>query len=196
LEAEPDTRWKYSSGSTNIIAKALRNAVDDDKTYHAMPREMLFDRIGMRHAVIETDPIGTFVGSSFGWATARDWARFGLLYLNDGVWQGERILPEGWVDYSRTPTPKAPNGRYGAQWWCNAGTNEDPETRMWPKLPADLYAARGFQGQSVNVFPTQNLVVVKLARSSPIDPFDEQSFLVNVLDAISEEPANATSTSH
>ena len=183
LEADPDTVWQYSSGTTNIIAKILRNAVADDASYHAMPHE-LFKRIGMRHAVIETDPSGTFVGSSFGWATARDWARFGLLYLNDGVWMGERILPEGWVDYCRTPTARAPNGQYGAQWWCNAGTNDDGENRLWPRLPADLFAARGFQGQSINIFPTQKLVVVKLARSSANDPFDEESFLVGVLDAI------------
>jgi len=188
LEAEPNTVWKYSSGTTNVISKILRNAVADDASYHAMPRELLFNRIGMRHAVIETDPSGTFVGSSFGWATARDWTRFGMLYLNDGVWLGERILPEGWVAYCRTPTPTAPNGRYGAQWWCNAGTNEDAETRMWPSLPADLFAARGFQGQSINIFPTQKLVVVKLARSSANDPFDEESFLASVLEAIETTP--------
>ena len=184
LEAVPDAVWKYSSGTTNIISKILRNVVANDASYHAMPRELLFDRIGMRHTVIETDPSGTFVGSSFGWATARDWARFGLLYLNDGVWLGERILPEGWVDYCRTPTARAPNGQYGAQWWCNAGTNDDGENRLWPRLPADLFAARGFQGQSINIFPTQKLVVVKLARSYANDPFDEESFLVGVLDAI------------
>lgn len=184
LEADPNTVWKYSSGTTNIISKVLRNSVADDAAYHAMPRHF-FDRIGMRHAVIETDPSGTFVGSSLGWATARDWARFGMLYLHDGVWQGERVLPEGWVEYCRTPTATSPNGEYGAQWWCNAGAVAgDTETRPRPGLPADYYAARGFQGQSVSIFPSQNLVVVKLALSSPIDPFDEESFLADVLSAV------------
>ncbi len=75
----------------------------------------------MNHMIMEPDASGTFVGSSYGYASARDWARFGLLYLNDGVWNGETILPPGWVKYSVTPAPAADMGKYGAQWWLNAG---------------------------------------------------------------------------
>ena len=183
LEFPPGSYWKYSSGTSNIIAAILRNSMDDDVAYRALPRKRLFDRIGMRHAVIETDPSGTFVGSSFSYATARDWARFGLLYLNDGVWLGERILPEGWVNYSRTPTRKSWNGAYGAHWWCNAGTMKQ-EYQPRPKLPNNYFAARGFQGQSVNIFPTQQVVVVRLGMSGPEAELNMEAFLADVLGCI------------
>jgi CubicO group peptidase (beta-lactamase class C family) len=181
LEAKPDARWQYSSGTTNIVSRVLRLAAGNDATYHALPRRALFDRIGMRHAVIETDASGTFIGSSFSWASARDWARFGLLFLNDGVWEGERILPEGWVDYCRRPTPAAPNGCYGAHWWCNAGSPDDSQHRPMPSLPTDYYAARGFQGQSVNIFPSRRIVVVRLGLTDASDAFDIEDFLAKVL---------------
>jgi CubicO group peptidase (beta-lactamase class C family) len=112
--------------------------------------------------VLEPDAAGTWAGSSFMYATAQDWARFGLLFLQDGTWQGERILPEGWVAYSITPAPAAPRGRYGAQWWLNAGPPDDTERRVHPDLPADLYWAGGFQGQYVAVIPSHDAVVVRL----------------------------------
>lgn len=108
LAAAPDTKWQYSSGTTNIISGVIRNAIGSDTDYLAFPRRALFARLGMKSAVIEPDASGTLVGSSFMYATARDWARFGLLYLQDGVWEGQRILPEGWVKYSRMPTELAP----------------------------------------------------------------------------------------
>jgi hypothetical protein len=96
LETGPGGKWYYSSGTTNIISRIVRDSVGGTQAdYFAFPRRALFDRIGMRSAIIEPDPSGTFVGSSYMYATARDWARFGLLYLQDGVWEGERILPEG-----------------------------------------------------------------------------------------------------
>lgn len=100
LEAAPNTKWQYSSGTTNIISGIIRNAIGSDTDYLGFPRRALFDRLGMKSAVIEPDASGTLVCSSFMYATARDWARFGLLYLQDGVWEGQRILPEGWVQYS------------------------------------------------------------------------------------------------
>ena len=113
LEAEPGTRWSYSSGTTNIIAYAIRQIIGDPD-YLEFPRRALFDRLNMTSAVMEADASGTFVGSSFMYATARDWARFGLLYLRDGVWLGERILPEGWVAFARTPAAADLDRRYGA----------------------------------------------------------------------------------
>ena len=123
---------------------------------------MLFDRIGMTSALVETDASGSFLGSSFVFATARDWARFGQLHLQDGVWEGERVLPEGWVDYVRTPTPGAARGEYGAHWWLNAGRPGAPEDRTWPSVPRDAFAARGMSGQYVVVVPSAELVVVRL----------------------------------
>lgn len=109
LETEPDSKWSYSSGTANILSRLVRHTIGGTSAdYFAFPRRALFNRIGMRSAIMEPDASGTFVGSSFMYATVRDWARFGLLYLQDGVWEGTQILPEGWVDYSRRPTPKAP----------------------------------------------------------------------------------------
>ena len=119
----------------------------------------------MNHAVIEADPSGTFVGSSYVFATARDWARFGLLYLNNGIFDGERILPEGWVTYSTQPAPGAPMGEYGAQWWLNRGAAGNAAIRKYPELPADAFWADGFEEQYVMVIPSENLVIVRLGVS-------------------------------
>jgi len=137
LEADPDSKWSYSSGTTNIISRIVRQAIGGtDQDYFSFPRDELFDKLGMNSAVIEPDASGTFVGSSYMYATARDWARFGLLFLQDGVWRGERILPEGWVEYSTTPTPKAEQGGYGAQWWLNVGSLKNSAKRWMPEIPA------------------------------------------------------------
>lgn len=121
----PGSIWYYSSGTTNIISRIVRHTVGDDK-YYRFPYEEIFHRIGAYSLVIEPDASGTFVGSSFSYATARDWARVGMLFLNDGIWNGERILPEGWVQYSVTPAKAAPLGEYGAQVWLNAGSADNP----------------------------------------------------------------------
>ena len=142
----PGSHWSYSTGTTNIVSRIVRRAVGGDSVdYLSFPRRELFTKLGMLSAVMEPDPSGTIVGSSYTVATARDWARFGQLYLDDGVWNGERILPAGWVHYSTTPTAAAPDGRYGAHWWLNSGPEGRPSERRWPALPADLYFADGFQ---------------------------------------------------
>ena len=119
----------------------------------------------MYHTLLEPDASGTFVGSSYGYASARDWARFGLLFLNDGVWNGEQILPEGWVKYSTTPAPAAPIGQYGAHWWLNAGAKDHPEKSYHPGLPHDEFVAEGFEDQYIFIIPSQKLVVVRLGVS-------------------------------
>jgi CubicO group peptidase (beta-lactamase class C family) len=96
--------------------------------------------------VVEPDAAGTYVGSSYSWATARDWARFGLLFLQNGVFNRERILPEDWVAYSATPAQAATMGEYGAQWWLNAGSADNPGNRTYPDLPRDSFQAEGFEG--------------------------------------------------
>jgi CubicO group peptidase (beta-lactamase class C family) len=188
LEVEPDSRWRYISGSPNLVCRIMRNAIGGSLAhYFAFPRRALFDKIGMRSAVIEPDATGTFVGSSFSYATARDWARFGLLYLQDGIWAGERVLPEGWVAYSTKPTPKAPQGEYGAYWYLNAGSPSDPSNRLYPSVPTDLYLARGYEGQNVIVIPSRELVLVHLgACTPPAGPgaWSPEEFVAGVLDAI------------
>jgi CubicO group peptidase (beta-lactamase class C family) len=153
--ADSGTRWAYSSGTSNIIARAMKAEFDRLEDYFAFPRRALFDRLGMRSAIIEPDGSGTLVGSSYMWATPRDWARFGLLYLNDGIWEGERILPEGWIEYTTTPTAPS-DGKYGAHFWVNAANSP------YPNLPADLYECRGWLGQKVTIIPSKKLVVVRL----------------------------------
>ena len=168
LDVEPDSRWRYISGSPNLVCRIIREALNGSLSrYFEFPRRKLFDRIGMQSAVIEPDAAGTFVGSSFSYATARDWARFGLLYLQDGVWEGERIFPEGWVTYSTTPIPKAPIGQYGAYWWLNAGNPVGSSNRRYPTLPADLYSADGYEGQFVILIPSRDVVLVRLGLSHP-----------------------------
>jgi len=178
-----DTHWAYSSGTTNLLQRRIRELFDDDAAYHRFPHEALFEPLGMRSAVMETDPSGTFVGSSFMYATPRDWARFGQFYLQDGVWDGQRLLPEGWVARSVAPTPTHPSRGYGWQWWLNAA--EDPTERPMPNVPPDAYFASGFQGQTVLVVPSREAVIVRLGMTNgPRYPQDR--FAAAVLAALPE----------
>lgn len=182
LQDQPGEVFYYSSGTTNILSWIIRKTVGD-KDYHAFPYTSLFHKIGMNSMVMEPDPGGTFVGSSFSYATARDWARFGLLYLNDGYWMGERILPEGWVEYTVTPAKGAKRGEYGAQFWLNAGDPNDVVNKFYPDVPADLYWADGFEAQNVFILPSQNLVVVKLSLSTG-NFLDDNIFLRDIIRAL------------
>lgn len=185
LEAEPDGKWHYSSGTTNILSRMIRHTLAGSvEDYWNFPHQALFSKLGMHHTTIDPDPSGTFIGSSYMWATARDWARFGMLYLHDGVWQGERILPEGWVKYGVTPTPLQEQGYYGAHWWLNAGAPGNPADRVWPDLPTDAYSAQGFEAQRVLMIPSRDLVVVRLGLSRPESAFDTNAFVKSILDAI------------
>lgn len=185
LEATPETKWNYSSGTANIIARIVRQTAKKNyPEYYTFIRDKLFHKIGMYSAVMEPDASGTFVGSSYTFATPRDWARFGLLYLQDGVWQGERILPRGWVKYSTTPTPQAPRGEYGALFWLNAGSPEDPEDRRWPSAPRDAFAATGFQEQKVIIIPSKKLVLVRFGATTDRKSWNTDEFIANVLAAI------------
>ena len=182
LETEPDTKWNYSSGTANIVARIVRQTIEKEYDYYYnFIYEELFDKIGMFSAVLEPDSSGTFVGSSYALATPRDWARFGLLYLQDGVWQGERIFPEGWVKYTTTPTPKAPHGEYGAHTWLNAGSATDPEDRRWPGAPRDTFEASGFQAQKVIVVPSRKLVLVRFGATSDRKTWNTDEFIKNIL---------------
>jgi CubicO group peptidase (beta-lactamase class C family) len=186
LEFEPDTNWSYSSGTTNLLQYALlERAFDGDlPSYLAFPHKALFGPIGMASAVLETDARGVFVGSSFLYATARDWARFGLLYLEDGEWAGEQILSRKWIEYSGTPTPTEESGTYGAHWWLNA----DPATgtRRMSSLDPNILIASGFEGQSVVVVPDHDLVVVRLGldRGNRLDIEDLTARIIAALSDI------------
>ena len=160
LEAEPGSRWKYANNDTLLAVRHLHAAIDDDATYLAYPYKALLHKIGMTHTFLETDWEGNFILSSQVWTTSRDLARLGLLHLNDGVWNGEQILPKGWGDYVSTPAPSQPaqrsDGRptegYGAQWWLY------PD---FPGVPSDTYAARGNRGQILMIIPSKGLIMVR-----------------------------------
>jgi CubicO group peptidase (beta-lactamase class C family) len=151
------THWYYSSGATNIVSYLIRKQFTNDSSYYVFANNQLFNKIGAPDAVFEVDPSGTRVGSSYLYATARDYARFGLLFENDGVFNGERILPEDWVKYS-TSVASASNGRYGAFFWLN-------RSKVLPSAPEDMFACDGHDGQHIYILPTQELVVVILGYS-------------------------------
>ena len=155
LVGKPDSTWNYSSGTTNLLAgPLLKKKLSSQQEYLDFWYRELIDKIGMHSATIETDLSGSFVGSSYGWANTRDWAKFGLLYLNRGNWNGEQIIDSTWVDYVSTPTNTS-NGRYGAQFWLNAGGH-------YPDAPRDLFSANGYQGQYVFIIPSKDLVIVRM----------------------------------
>ena len=193
LETKPDTKWYYSSGTTNIISRIVRQAAGGtDSDFFSFPNRVLFNKLGMQSAIIEPGPDGVFVGSSFMYATPRDWARLGMLYLKDGVWGGERILPEAWVKYSTTPTPMAPKGEYGAQVWLNAGPLNNPGGRVMPNVPSDQYSFDGFEGQQVSVIPSHKLVVVRMGITWDPDAWDYGQmdfFLSSIVKAVSGRTA-------
>jgi CubicO group peptidase (beta-lactamase class C family) len=182
LQDAPDSHWHYSSGTTNIICRIIREKTGGSiaGAVQFMHRE-LFQPLDIKHAVIEPDASGNLVGSSFMYATAREWVRFGLLYLQDGVWNGKRLLPEGWVKYSSTPTHTAEKGQYGAHFWTNGGAAADPGKQPFPSLPADLYYAAGYKGQRLVIIPSRQLVVLRLGWS---DDYNMEPLLTDVLSAL------------
>lgn len=162
LAHEPGSTFYYSSGTSNLVARINRQAFDDLQSYFNFPQQRLFGKLGMTSAVIEPDASGTFVGSSYMYATPRDWAKIGLLYMQDGMWNGERILPEGWIEYSLTPASSADQGQYGIQIWLNAGAPDNPDDRPLPNLPANTYYLSGFEGQNIVVLPDHELIVMRM----------------------------------
>ncbi len=179
LKSQPGSVFYYSSGNSNILSRIIRQTLGDS-LYYGFPYQQLFYKLGMYSAVIEPDPSGTFVGSSYMYATARDWARFGLLYLNDGVINKERILPEGWVAQSTRPATADKRG-YGYQIWLNRGG--DTLIKRYPAAPADMFYADGFESQLIFVIPSKNLVVVRLGLTQH-NNFNGNKFLHDVLAAI------------
>ncbi|OUD33220.1 serine hydrolase [Flavobacterium sp. FPG59] len=165
-ERKPNTRWNYSSGTTNLLSGILRKQFKTHQEYLDFWYTDLIDKIGMNSMVIETDMAGNYVGSSYGWATTRDWAKFGLLYLHQGNWNGEQIFNEGWAKYTATPTNTS-DGKYGAHFWLNAsGTFQD--------VPRDMYFCSGYQGQMILIIPSLDLVVVRMGlKESPEFNFNE-----------------------
>ena len=176
LTKKPGKKWRYSSGTTNILSRILRHAINDDQRYLNFPSEKLFAPLGMTTAVLESDNSGTLVGSSLAWASARDWARFGQLYLDDGRWNGKQLLPATWVSHGRTAT-RGSKGGYGAHWWLS-------RRKSRKDLPQDSFSAEGYQGQLLLVAPSQRAVIVRLGQTPKKPGFDANSFGADVLSAL------------
>jgi len=181
LAADPGAVWHYFSGTSNIIARAIRGATESDREYLAFPRQELFDPLGMSNAVVETDASVVLVGSFYVYATAREWARFGRLYLQDGVWEGRRILPEGWVSYTRSPAPADSTHRFGAHFWLAIPEEYGGESTP---LPTDATHAIGHEGQFVSIIPSCDAVVVRLGVSRMPGSWEQGAFLHDVLGAL------------
>ena len=180
LQAKPGTHWCYASGTTNIISRIIRSALGE-ADYRQFPHRALFGPLGMGSAMFECDASGTFVGSSFLYATARDWAKFGQLYCQDGVWEGKRILPQGWVGYSTTPS--APDRQYGAHFWLDIQQKKNSPDMEAP-LPTDAFHAMGYEGQCVSIMPSHPLVVVRLGLTRKSSVWQQDCFLNLIIDAL------------
>jgi CubicO group peptidase (beta-lactamase class C family) len=187
LIAAPGTRWTYANNDTLIAMRALREKIGKDKKYLAFPFERVLHPLGMNHTFLETDWNGDFIMSSQVWTTARDLARLGLLYLNDGVWEGKRIIPKGWAAFVATPAANQPPlqradgsqiGGYGAQFWLFGERHG---------LPAGTYAALGNRGQHLVIIPARNMLIIRRGFDDNGGArFDIMSFAHDVLAALPE----------
>ena len=173
LIAKPNTFWNYSSGTSNLLSGILRTKIGSHQEYLDFWYKEFIDKIGMNSMILEADIAGNYVASSYSWATARDWAKFGLLYEHEGDWNGEQLFSKDWDDYVVTPTPTS-DGQYGAQFWLNSKS-------MLPDVPNTMYFANGHDGQRVYILPEQDLVVVRLGLG---DDFSNNSFLKDILQSI------------
>ena len=155
LQFPPNTEGRYRNSDPLTLGYIIKETVAArGEEYLTFPQRALFDRIGIRKMVLETDPHGNFLLTGYDYGTARNWARLGLLYLQDGVWEGERILPEGWTEFVSTPAPAWDETVYGGLFWLN-------RTGQW-NLPPDAIFMSGGGGQRTFVVPLLDLVIVRL----------------------------------
>jgi len=173
----PDSVWAYSSGSSNILTEIVKRNFTDINDYWDFPYKQLFHKISMYNTIMETDASGNFVGSSYTYATTRDWTRFGLLYLKNGIWYGDTILTPEWVKFTHKEAPNS-DGKYGAQFWLNKSGHELPDA------PDDIYFADGYQGQRVYIIPSKNLVITRMGLTKKKGSFDYNKMVVEIIDAL------------
>ena len=172
LVGKPNGTWNYSSGTSNLLSGILRQELGSHQEYLDYWYREFIDKIGMNSMILETDMAGNYVGSSYSWATARDWAKFGWLYVQRGNWNGEQLFANDWLDYVTTPAPTS-NGQYGAQFWLNDGT--------LPDTPKTMFYANGHDGQRVYILPEQELVIARFGLSGN---FSNNGLIKSVLETI------------
>lgn len=188
LDATPGTRWRYSSGTSNLLMRALRVASEHTSPeFTSFVHRALLDRIGMRDAVFESDASGMPVASSYLYASPHDWVRFGQFLLQDGVWKAERILPAGWVRYMTTLTPQSTRRDFGAHLWVRVPPPFNSQSASPPALPADAFHLVGHEGQLLSVIPSNQLVVLRLGLTRNPNRWDHEAFLAKVLEAFPRE---------
>ncbi len=179
LKYKPGTVFNYSSGNTNILSSIIRHTVGEHN-YASFPFKELFYKINAYSFLLEPDASGTYIGSSYSYATARDFARFGLLYYNNGIWNGEQILPQNWVKESIQPSNADKRKHYGYQFWLNGYDEKDSAKRWYPDVPADMFFADGYGGQDVYIIPSEKLVIVRLG----LYAINENKFLKEVIQSM------------
>ncbi len=184
LIREPGTFWDYENYDTLLGVYAMKLAIGDAQAYLRFPRKRLLDKIGMRNTLLSTDRFGDFILSSQVYTNARDLARFGLLYLNNGVWNGERLISEDWIDFVRTPAPATATtgNQYGGQWWL-PGDNAQG-------VPSTAYSTSGNRGQYAIVVPSHDLVIVRRGLDFGRQGFSRWGLVREVLKAIPEVSAD------
>lgn len=178
-ESDPGATWNYSSGTTNIIAMSLSDAFESKADYWQFPYERLFAPLGLKSFLLETDGSGHFVGSSYSYATGRDWAKLGQLYLNQGNWNGQQIINTTWVDFVREAA-LASDGGYGGQFWLN-------QADRFPNYSKSAYWMGGFQGQQVSIHPEEKVVVVRIGVTYDKEDFDFNEIIGGIVAAASRE---------
>ena len=181
LIREPGTYWDYENYDTILAVYLMKLALGDPQAYLEFPRRALLDRIGMRNTLLSTDRFGDFILSSQVYTNARDLARFGLLHQQGGVWNGERIISEDWIEFVRTPAPATVDrgNQYGGQWWLV------PENRT--DVPSDAYSTAGNRGQFAIVVPSHDLVIVRRGLDYGRQGFDRWDLVKEVLKAFDSE---------
>jgi CubicO group peptidase (beta-lactamase class C family) len=186
----PGTHWSYSSGTSNILGWIMRRTLSTDRNAqasHAFMEQALLSPIGIRNAVPEFDRSGSFIGSSYIHMTAQDWARFGLLYLRNGVWDGQKILPDQWVNHARTLTDGS-DGQYGAHFWLNALNPKTGKAALSDRIPTDAFMARGYGGQVTLIVPSLDMIVVMLGATYDGSPEPLITYMADVIAAATGTP--------
>ncbi len=175
----PGTHWNYSSGDANLLSGIIRNRIKNDTEYHTSIYTDLLHPVGMLSTKVETDASGLFVASSYSYGSVRDWARFGLLFLNDGIFAGDTILSKQWVDFLKTPA-EASNGKYAGTFWLQ----EPEEQNALTDAPDDIFFADGFLGQRIYIVPSKNLVAVRMGYG--MSNFSMNDFLREIIETLPE----------